>query len=215
MADLEDKIALVTGAGRGTGRAIALALGRAGAHAGMPCRVVVVDVNPDSAQRTADEIVQSGGAASVQVVDVSNKLAVQTMIYAVLEQHSRVDILVNAAHVAPGSPALKLDEWEWNRTVDVNLKGAFLVSQTIARAMKETGGGVILNVLRPAEASTHAAVRAARDGLIGLTAVLAAEWATFRVRVELLEVQGSPEGAAAEAAQRCGDFWSSASRDKK
>jgi len=201
-SDLKGKIALVTGAGRGTGRAIALALGRAGAHAGTPFRVVAIDVNPDSAQRTADEINQSGGAASAQVVDVSNKLAVQTMIYAVLEQHARVDILVNAAHVAPGSPALKLDEWEWNRTVDVNLKGAFLVSQTVARAMRETGGGLILNVVRPVEASPHAAVRAARGGLVGLTTALAAEWAASGVRVEMLE-------AAAEAVQRCRRYGTS------
>jgi NAD(P)-dependent dehydrogenase (short-subunit alcohol dehydrogenase family) len=203
MTDHNNKIALVTGAGRGTGRAIALALGRAGAH------VVAVDVNPDSAQRTADEIVQSGGAASVQVVDVSNKLAVQTMIYAMLEQHTRVDILVNAAHVAPGSPALKLDEWEWNRTVDVNLKGAFLVSQTVAGAMREMGGGVILNVLRSVEASPRVAVRAAREGLTGLTAALAAEWAGFGVRIELLETGGDPERAAAEAVRRCLQYWSS------
>jgi NAD(P)-dependent dehydrogenase (short-subunit alcohol dehydrogenase family) len=209
--DLKDKIAIVTGAGRGTGRAIALALGGAGA------RVVVVDVNPDSAQRTADEIVQAGGAASVQVVDVSNKLAVQTMIYAVLEAHARVDILVNAAHVTPalraegsGASALRLDEWEWNRTVDVNLKGAFLVSQTVARAMSETGGGIILNVLRPSETSAHAAVRAAHEGLIGLTAALAPGWAGFGVRVEALETGGHPDRAAAEASRRCVNFWSSA-----
>ena len=217
MTNLKDKVALVTGAGRGTGRAIALALGRAGAH------VVAIDVNPDSAQRTADEINQSGGAASAQVVDVSNKLAVQTMIYAVLEQHARVDILVNAAHVAPvlsqrdasrsmaeglGSPALRLDEWEWNRTVDVNLKGAFLMSQTIARAMNETGGGVILNVVRPVEASPHAAVRAARGGLVGLTTALAAEWAASGVRVEMLEA-ADPHRAAAEAVQRCRRYGTS------
>ncbi len=212
MTDLHGKLALVTGAGRGAGRAVALALGRAGAH------VVAVDVNPDSAQRTADEISQSGGSASTQVVDVSNKLAVQTMIYAVLEQHARVDILVNAAHVAPAlshreasrdtaerasSPALRLDEWEWTRTVDVNLKGAFLVSQTIARAMNETGGGVILNVVRPVEASPHAAVRAAREGLIGLTTALAGEWAGLGVRVQVLETDGGLERAAAEAVQQC------------
>ena len=212
LSDLKDKVALVTGAGRGAGRAVALALGWAGAH------VVAVDVNPDSAQRTADEINQSGGSASTQVVDVSNKLAVQTMIYAVLERHARVDILVNAAHVAPalshrgasrsaaeraGSPALRLDEWEWNRTVDVNLKGAFLVSQTIARAMNETGGGVIFNVVRPVEASQHAAVRAAREGLIGLTGALAREWAGLGVRVQVLETDGGPERAGADAVQRC------------
>lgn len=181
MSDLKNKIALVTGAGRGAGQAIALALGRAGA------RVAVVDVNPDAAQRTADAITQTGGVACAQTADVSNKMAVQTMLYAILEQWERIDILVNAAHVTPGSSALKLDEWEWNRVIDVNLKGAFLVSQTTARAMKESGGGIILNVLRPVEASPHAAVRAAREGLVGLTHALAAEWAEFGVCVQMVE----------------------------
>ncbi len=157
---------------------VALALGQAGA------RVAVVDVNPDSAQRTADSIVEAGGVAVAHTADVSNKLAVQTMLYTVLEQWERIDLLVNAAHVAPGSPALKLDEWEWNRVLDVNLKGAFLAAQTAARAMKETGGGLILNVVRPAEASPHAAVRAAAEGQLGLTAALAAEWGAFGVQVE-------------------------------
>jgi len=180
MLNLKNKNAVVTGAGRGMGQALALALGRAGA------RVAVVDVNPDAAQRTADAITQAGGVAAVQTADVSNKMAVQTMLYAILEQWERIDILVNAAHVTPGSLALKLDEWEWNRVVDVNLKGVFLVSQTAARAMKESGGGIIFNVLRPVEASPHAAVRAAREGLVGLTAALAAEWAEFGVRVEIV-----------------------------
>lgn len=204
---MNDKIALVTGAGRGVGQAIALALGRAGAHAGTPFRVVVVDVNPDAAQRTADAIMQAGGAASAQTVDVTNKLAVQTLIYTVLETHGRVDILVNAAHVAPGSPAIKLDEWEWNRTLDVNLKGAFLVSQTVARAMRETGGGIILNVLRPPEPAANAAVRAAREGLVGLTAALAVEWAGSGVHVEILEAAADQDQTAAEAVRRCENRW--------
>jgi len=181
MSYLISEIALVTGAGRGIGQASALALGQAGA------RVAVVDVNPDSAQRTANSIVGAGGVAVAHTADVSNKLAVQTLLYAVLEQWERIDLLVNAAHVMPDSSALKLDEWEWNRVLDVNLKGPFLVSQTAARAMKETGGGLILNVLRPIEASPHAAVRAAREGLLGLTAALAAEWGAFGVRVEAAE----------------------------
>jgi 3-oxoacyl-[acyl-carrier protein] reductase len=180
VSPVKNKNAVVTGAGRGVGQVIALALGRAGA------RVAVVDVNPDAAQRTAEAITQAGGLAGAHTADVSNKMAVQTMLYAVLEQWERIDILVNAAHVTPGSSALKLDEWEWNRVVDVNLKGVFLVSQTAARAMKESGGGLIFNVLRPMEISSHAAVLAAREGLVGLTAALAAEWAEFGVQVELV-----------------------------
>lgn len=194
MPPLTQKIALVTGAGRGTGQALALALGRAGAT------VIAVDINPDAGQRTADAIIAAGGQARAQTVDVSNKIAVQTMIYTVLDEHPQIDILVNAAHIEPHSNALKMDEGEWDRTLNVNLKGVFLISQTIARAMKETGGGVIVNVIRP-EDSPHAAVRAARDGLVGLTTALAAEWREHGVRVEAIEAR-SPEHAATEALRR-------------
>jgi len=165
--------------------------------------VAVVDVNPDAAQRTADAITQAGGAAAVHIADVTNKMGVQTMLYAVIEQWQQIDILVNAAHVAPKGNALKMDEWEWDRTLDVNLRGPFLVAQTAARAMKETGGGVILNVVRPAEDSSHAAVRAARAGLPGLTSALAAEWSAFNLRVETVFVSGDPAQAAAEAVRVC------------
>ncbi len=178
---LNHKIALVTGAAKGVGKEIALALGRAGA------RVVVVDVNPDGAQATVDAITQTGGTALVQIADVANKMGVQTMLYAVLDAWERIDIVVNAAYVAPHNTALKMDEWEWNRTLDVNLKGAFLVSQTAARAMKETGGGLIVNILRPAGETPHAGVRAARAGLVGLSDALAEEWGAMGVRVEAVE----------------------------
>jgi NAD(P)-dependent dehydrogenase (short-subunit alcohol dehydrogenase family) len=191
---MSGRVALVTGAARGTGQAMARALGAAGA------RVAVVDVNPDGAQRVVDAIQQGGGQARLALADVSNKMAVQTMLYDVLEAWARIDVLVNAAHVAPQSPALKLDEWEWNRTVDVNLKGAFVVSQTVARAMQTTGGGLILNVVRPEAASTHAAVGAARAGLLGLTAALAREWSAFGVTVDTLEPS---DDAGAQVVARC------------
>lgn len=188
---MRSQVSLVTGAGRGTGQAIALALGKSGA------RVTVMDINPDSAQRAVDAILQAGGQARVAVADVANKLAVQTMLYDVLEAWERIDLLVNAAHVTPQGSALKLDEWEWNRTVDVNLKGAFLVSQTVARAMQATGGGLILNVVRPEAVSPHAGVRAARAGLVGLTAALAEEWASHGIAVETLELVEGIDPAAA------------------
>ncbi len=190
-------LALVTGAGRGLGRAAALALGAAGA------RVAVIDVNPDAADRTAAEI---GAGATAHVADVSNKMAVQTLLYTWLEANERLELLVNAAHVEPAGTALKMDEWEWNRTMDVNLKGAFVMAQTVARAMKETGGGLILNLLRPNE-SSHAAVRAARAGLLGLTEALRAEWAAYRVRVEALEAAGEPVTMGTEVVARYRSLW--------
>lgn len=177
---LNNRIALVTGAGRGSGRRLALELAQAGAT------VVVIELNPDAAEATAGAITAAGGSALVHTLDVSNKLAVQTMIYTLLEQHPRFDVLVNAAHIEPHTPALRMDEGEWDRTLDVNLKGVFLMSQMAARVMKETGGGLIATVLRPDD-SPHAAVRAARAGLLGLTAALAAEWQPFNIRVTTLE----------------------------
>lgn len=175
----EQALVLVTGAGRGTGAAVALALGAAGA------RVAAIDVNPDSAERTAAAIRAAGGRAQAATVDVSNKMGAQTLLYSLLEAGDRLAGLVNAAHIAPATSALKLDEWEWNRTIDVNLKGVFLMSQTVARAMKETGGGLIVNVQRPRPTAPHAAVWAAHAGLAGLTEALAAEWAEWGVQVRL------------------------------
>jgi NAD(P)-dependent dehydrogenase (short-subunit alcohol dehydrogenase family) len=189
---MNDGLALVTGAGRGAGRAAALALGAAGV------RVAAIDVNPDAAERTAAE---AGAGSTAHTVDVSNKMAVQTLLFSLLEAGERLELLLNAAHVAPASTALKMDEWEWNRTLDVNLKGAFLMSQTVARAMKETGGGLIFNLLRPDD-SSHAAVRAARAGLLGLTQAMQAEWAPFGVQVEALALAGDPALTAAEIAAR-------------
>ena len=169
-SSLAGRLALVTGAGREYGRAIALRLGRAGAQ------LVLADLNPDAVQATADLVRAAGGQAEVQTVDVGHKLAVQTMLYTVLETHPRIDVLVTAAFHDPRTPALRLDEAEWNRPLDVSLKGAFLVAQTVARAMQATGGGVILNVLRPA-AQLPAVGRAAQAGLAALSAALAEEWA--------------------------------------
>jgi NAD(P)-dependent dehydrogenase (short-subunit alcohol dehydrogenase family) len=188
--------ALVTGAGRGAGRALALALGATGG------RVAAVDVNPDAAQRTADLIGEAGGEARAETVDVANKMAVQTLLYALLEDWGRLDIVVNAARVVPGSPALKLDEWEWNRTLDVNLKGAFLVAQTAARAMAATGGGAIFNVIRADEDAAHAGVAAARAGLVALTAALAREWAALGVEVRAVEAGAEGEAVVREYCRR-------------
>jgi NAD(P)-dependent dehydrogenase (short-subunit alcohol dehydrogenase family) len=169
--------------------------------------VAAIDVNPDAAARTADAIASAGGQALALTVDVSNKMAAQTLLYGLLEAGERLDGLVNAARVAPTGAALTLDEWEWNRTLDVNLKGAFLMAQTAARAMKETGGGLILNVLRPAGETPHAGVDAARWGLEGLTKALDVEWRAFGVRVSLLAALSSPAATGAAAAEQFVEFF--------
>lgn len=184
---LTGKVAIVTGAGRGAGQAGALALAQAGA------RVMVIDVNPDAAEQTTAAIRQAGGEASPQPADVASKMSIQSALYVALETWGKMDILINAAHITPSRPALTLDEWEWNRVIEVNLKGVFLASQTAARAMKETGGGYIFNLVRPDPQAPRVAVHAARAGLLGLTAALAAEWAEFNIKVEAFDSETAVE----------------------
>jgi 3-oxoacyl-[acyl-carrier protein] reductase len=176
-----DQVVLVTGAGRGIGKAIALAFARAGA------RVAVNDINPDSCARTAGEIDVSGGQALACHADVANKLAVQSMLIDIEDRWGRVDILINNAGVEPHQPILQLDEWDWNRTLDVNLKGAFLCAQSVGRMMQQQGGGVIVNVAsiagRAAGLRDRSAYVASKTGLIGFTKECAREFAAYNIRV--------------------------------
>ncbi|MBI3240922.1 MAG: SDR family oxidoreductase [Chloroflexi bacterium] len=178
---MKDKVTLITGAGRGIGKAIALRFAAAGA------KVVVNDVNPDTADATAKAISDSGGQAISIIADVANKMAVQTMHYEILEKWGRVDVLINNAGVEPTGSILTLDEWAWDRTLNVNLKGAFLCSQTVGRDMKEQGGGVIVNISsiagRAAGLRDRAAYVASKTGLVGFTRECAREFAAYNIRV--------------------------------
>lgn len=182
--DFFGKVALVTGAGRGIGKAIALGLARAGA------RVAVNDVNPDTAAGTANAIVAAGGEAAAHLADVSSKMAVQTMIQSILEAWGRIDILVNNAGVEPKATVLAMDEWDWDKTLAVNLKGPFLCCQTAGRAMKELGGGVIVNVGsiagRAAGLRDRSAYVASKMGLIGFSRECAREFAAYNIRVNVV-----------------------------
>lgn len=176
-----DKVILVTGAGRGIGRAVARRFVAGGA------KVVVNDINPDTADAAAKEINDSGGQALAIIADVANKMAVQTMHYEIIEKWGRVDVLINNAGVEPTGSILAMDEWAWDRAIGVNLKGAFLCAQTVGRAMKEQGGGVIVNIAsiagRAAGLRDRAAYVASKTGLIGFTRECAREFAAYNIRV--------------------------------
>jgi len=177
-AELNGKVALVTGAGRGIGRAIATGLARAGAT------VAVNDINPDSCERVAAELAPASAAFHA---DVSNKHAVQAMIDSVIERWGRLDILVNNAGVEPHASLLTLDEWDWRRTIDVNLTGPFLCTQSAARVMKDACGGVVVNIAsiagRAGGLRDRSAYVASKTGLTGLTKECARELAAYHIRV--------------------------------
>jgi 3-oxoacyl-[acyl-carrier protein] reductase len=175
------QVVLITGAGRGIGRALALAFARAGA------RVCINDINPDSAERTAREIADLGGEAWVYLADVANRLAVQTMVNLLIEHWGRLDILINNAGIEPHTPILLMDEYEWSRTLDVNLKGALLCSQSAGVVMRNQGGGVIVNISsiagRAGPLRDRAAYVASKTGLNGFTKECAREFAPYGIRV--------------------------------
>jgi NAD(P)-dependent dehydrogenase (short-subunit alcohol dehydrogenase family) len=181
MFDFTDKVVLVTGAGRGIGRAISLGFARLGA-----C-VAANDVTPVNLDETIRQITASGGRGKDYVHDVAKKMPVQAMVDEILQDWGRVDILINNAGVEPHAPILELDEWDWRRTIDVNLSGPFFTMQSVGRVMREQGGGVIVNIASIAGRSfglkDRSAYVASKMGLIGLTREAAREFAAYGIRV--------------------------------
>ncbi|MBO0721002.1 MAG: SDR family NAD(P)-dependent oxidoreductase, partial [Blastocatellia bacterium] len=137
---LDKKIAIVTGGGGEIGRATALRLAREGAT------VIVADCAGDEAAKVAAEIVSGSGTACAFHTDVSQRASVEALAAAVSERHGCIDILCNIAGIAPPAPFLETSDENWQRTIDVNLKGVFLCSQVVARLMVKAGGGTIINM---------------------------------------------------------------------
>jgi 3-oxoacyl-[acyl-carrier protein] reductase len=181
MNEFSGKVALVTGAGRGIGRAIAQALAAGGAL------VAANDITPVNLDETIALITAAGGEAKGYIADVSNKMSTQTMIQEILDEWGQIDILINNAGVEPHTSLLDLDEWDWRHTLDVNLNGPFFTMQSVGRVMREQGGGVIVNISsiagRAHGLKDRSAYVASKMGLIGLTREAARELAAYNIRV--------------------------------
>jgi 3-oxoacyl-[acyl-carrier protein] reductase len=181
MSEFSDKVVLVTGAGRGLGRAIAAAFAAQGAI------VAANDINPLGVDETVAQINASGGRAKAYVFDVAKRMPIQGMMAQILDDWKRVDILINNAAVEPQAAILDMDEWDFHRTIDVNLGGPFFTMQQAGRAMRAQGGGVIVNIGSIAGCAhglkNRAAYVASKSGLIGLTREAARELAAYNIRV--------------------------------
>ncbi len=140
MPPLKDRVALVTGAGRGIGRAIALGLARDGAS------VVVSDINLAIAQSVAAEIERDGGQSLAIETDVSSEAHTQEMVKAALERFGKIDILVNNAGILATGPLLETSVEVWERTHAVNLKGVFLCTKAVLPSMMAQRSGRIINI---------------------------------------------------------------------
>jgi 3-oxoacyl-[acyl-carrier protein] reductase len=181
MTEFTDKVVLVTGAGRGIGRAIAEAFAAQGAI------VAANDITPINLDVTVARIAEAGARVKGYIFDVAKKMPVQGMIDQVLSDWGRIDILVNNAGVEPHASILTMDEWDWQRTLDVNLSGPFYLIQSVSRMMREQGGGAIVNIAsiagRAHGLKDRAAYVASKTGLIGLTREAARELAAYGIRV--------------------------------
>jgi 3-oxoacyl-[acyl-carrier protein] reductase len=181
---LEGKKAIVTGASRGLGRAIALAFAREGAD---------VLVNFASRKEQAKEVVAAieglGRRAILHRADVSDAAQARAVVEAALARFGRVDILVNNAGITMPKGLLETSEAEWDRVLAINLKGVFLCCQAVAQAMMAQGGGRIINIASTAGQAgilSGPAYCAAKAGVLGLTKCLARAFAPYNVQVNAI-----------------------------
>ena len=180
---LLDKNAIVTGAGRGMGFAIAKALYEEGA------RIAIIDIDEKGVREGADQIDNKRGRAIGRKVDVTNRAEVNGLVKEVKDLWGSVDILVNNAGGALNTPHIldEIQEKDWNLVVDVNLKGSFLCCQAVIPEMAKQGGGAIVNIsaLAAHYRASLAGVQytAAKAGVEGLTRQLAYDWGKKGIRV--------------------------------
>ena len=180
---LINKVALVTGAGSGIGRAIALAFAREGAD------IMIADVNLGEADRVGEQIKALGHRALAVKADVSSRIDVNRLVDETLKAFGRIDILVNNAGILKAAPIESLSEQDWDRVIDVNLKGVFLCSQTVGREMIKRKEGRIVNIASISGETPEVwsgAYSPSKAGVISLTQQMAIEWAQYNVRVNAI-----------------------------
>lgn len=180
LFSLQGKVALVTGAGRGIGRTLALGLADAGAD------IVAVSRTSTDLDSLVKEIQAKGRRALGLTADVTNQEQVTQMTTAAFAEMGRIDVLINNAGMNIRKKALDLSEEEWDTVVNTDMKSVFLVSQAVGRRMCEQGSGSVVNI---ASVAAHVALRtgvaygASKAAVVQMTRILAMEWAKSGVRV--------------------------------
>ena len=179
---LDGKTALITGGGQGIGQAFAHALAEAGAF------IAIVDINSETAKKVVEEIRELGKESIAIVADVTIPANAKKMVDAVVNEWGKLDIAVNNAGCTIWEDTIKVKEEDWDKVIDLNLKGVFLSAQAEARVMLPRKYGKIINtasmsasiVNRP---QNQASYNASKAGVVHLTKSLAAEWAPYGIRV--------------------------------
>jgi NAD(P)-dependent dehydrogenase (short-subunit alcohol dehydrogenase family) len=196
---LEGKVAVITGAASGIGQGIAFGLAEKKAS------IVAADINAQGAEEVAGELRSKNHEAIAVKVDVSVPAEVDNLISAALDKFGRIDILVNDAGIDPGPiPTTEISEEQWDRVINVNLKGVFLCGRAAARVMIKQGGGKIINI---ASTGAHGAMPekavycSSKGGVLALTRVMAMEWAKDNITVNSIS-PGRTETAIVRAMKK-------------
>jgi 3-oxoacyl-[acyl-carrier protein] reductase len=204
---LEDKVAIVTGAAQGIGRAIALLLAKEGAH------IVVSDINLPKAQETAQEIGALGRKALPIQVNVVRLEDVEKMVTAVIEHFGRVDILVNNAGITRDRLILRMTEEDWDAVLDVNLKGTFNCTKAVLRHMAKQKSGKIVSIASVVGEMGNAGqgnYAASKAGVIGFTKSMAREFAQRGININAVApgyIETAMTDAIPEAAREEWKKW--------
>jgi NAD(P)-dependent dehydrogenase (short-subunit alcohol dehydrogenase family) len=202
---LNHKVALVTGAGREAGRAVALALAKRGV------RLALSDLTPMQLEETARLVRELGGQATTHIADPSKSLAAHMLVEEALDAWECLDILVLYPQAAPNQRLLEMDEWDFQRTLETNVNGPFLLMQTAGNWMRnERRSGTALILISTGETPPtdprQGAFYASQMALRALTRSAAREFVEYNIRVVGLcmgEMQGSVAAAAEQAAFLC------------
>jgi 3-oxoacyl-[acyl-carrier protein] reductase len=180
---MTNRVAFVTGGSRGIGRAIALALGKAGA------RVVVASNEPENNEKVAAEIREAGGEAATVFLNLTSPDSIKEAFGGILKQFGRIDILVNNAGITKDNLALRMKKEDWDLVLSINLTGAFLASQQVLQGMMKERWGRIINIASVVGQSGNpgqANYVASKAGIIGLTKTLAQELGSRNITVNAI-----------------------------
>jgi len=180
MKSLENKVALITGAARGIGQAIALQLASDGAD------LALCDVKVEWLEETAAKVKALGGRAETYAMDVADGAAVNAAVAKVAEDFGQIDVLVNNAGITRDTLLIRMTEEDWDAVLDINLKGSFLVTKAVAKLMMKKRSGAIVNIASVVGIMGNAGqanYTASKAGLIALTKTSAKELGSRNIRV--------------------------------
>ena len=184
FCDLRGKVAIVTGAAKGMGRADAIKLVGAGA------KVILCDIDFEGCQQAAEEIKKNARGEAIAIkCDTSKKSEIDNVVAEAVKKFGKIDILVNNAGIFPFEPFLQMSEQNFEKVIDVNLKGYFLMAQACAKEMAKQKSGSIINIASIAATMGFAGLShycASKGGVVAMSRVLAQELVPFGIRVNCI-----------------------------